>query len=93
MRSRLSAIYNALNTHGIRVPEEHLQMENADSILKVRFVMEFDEQFLENQEEALEKIVHILKQSQKELDLMINDPFVQVTNSHSSFVCLILIKQ
>ncbi|KNB41889.1 hypothetical protein JH06_4586 [Blastocystis sp. subtype 4] len=77
LRSRLSAIYNALNTHGIRIPEEHLQMENAESILK----------FLENQEEALEKIVHILKQSQKELELIVNDPFVHVTYSHSSCVC------
>lgn len=39
LRSRLSAIYNALNTHGIRIPEEHLQMENAESILKVRFAI------------------------------------------------------
>ena len=44
-------------------------------------------QFLENQEMALEKTVHILKQSQRELELIVSDPFVQVRYGHSSPVC------
>ncbi|KAK8792468.1 hypothetical protein WA588_004964, partial [Blastocystis sp. NMH] len=67
LRSRLSAIYSTLNTFGIHVPEHCLQLENVDSLLK----------FLENQEMALEKTVHILKQSQRELELIVSDPFIQ----------------
>ena len=37
---------------------------------------------------ALEKTVHILKQSQRELELIVSDPFVQVRYGHSWFVCL-----
>lgn len=35
LRSRLSAIYSTLNTFGIHIPENCLQLENVDSLLKV----------------------------------------------------------
>ena len=37
---------------------------------------------------ALEKTVHILKQSQRELELIVSDPFVQVRYGHSFPVSL-----
>jgi hypothetical protein len=36
---------------------------------------------------ALEKTVHILKQSQRELELIVSDPFIQVRYGHASSVC------
>ena len=43
-------------------------------------------QFLESQEAGLEKIVHILKQTQRELDLILTNPFVHIT--YTSYFCL-----
>ncbi|KAK8820950.1 hypothetical protein WA556_005264, partial [Blastocystis sp. ATCC 50177/Nand II] len=61
LQSRLSAVYSALNTYGVTIPEDSVKLEDAENVLK----------FLQNQETALEKIVTILKQTQKELQMIL----------------------
>ena len=36
LQSRLSAVYNALNTYGITLPEDSVKLEDAENVLKVR---------------------------------------------------------
>ena len=68
LRNRLSTVYSALNTYGLSTPEEPFQLDNLDTVLN----------FLEHQEETLEKLVSMIKQTQRELQLILTDPFVHV---------------
>ena len=35
MQSRLSAVYSALNTYGVTIPEDSVKLEDAENVLKV----------------------------------------------------------